>query len=174
MREHALAGWWGIRIQGEHYWENTQPLVLAMHLFFQREVPEGYHAGVEQLFRTYEGPVVVFDDEVALRSEVKPKVKEWSNGHPRYFIRTDVASSHCPAVCTTRLASFLKSFDDHETLNLIGGQWAGNHESSINCGCLGSLDYELMFRRFETRLIPGLYFGKPSRVRVTSPIGRTD
>jgi hypothetical protein len=115
-------------------------------------MPVNYDETVNEVLMHYEGPVVILEEKSCF-DIMKKRVKPLSPVSERYFIKTAVCDIRMPALSFQRFADFLRSFSNHSLIQLMGGSHTGSYESSMNCGCLGSLDYELTRAGFRTELV---------------------
>ncbi len=160
MRITSLNGWNGIKVLGGRGYGTSNDLIIAMHPFFEEQFP--VTEKISECLINHPGPIMVLDDEVSQNYD-QMLMRKNNPAAERYLITTEVCSNELKHMSYDVFCKFIGQFVNSQSVGLIGGYWDGNHEATIECGCLGSLDYELTQRGFSTNLLEGCVFGCPTR-----------
>ena len=144
----------GIHALGSTEIDNSRPPAVAMHPYYIAHKPahySGYLARLEEFLRSYDGPLVTFEEVTKIHSTAErlDRLKRSS-----FFLETRVMDSEPKHPLNwEEVFEFLRKFGGG-TVRLLGGYYS---ESRFD-GCLTALEAQLRDNNFTTEVLGELFF----------------
>lgn len=148
----------GIKYIDLNSYLESEPLLILMHPFYdEKAMSKSYIGNLREVISEYDGPILTMEDEISFKDTFN-FVKDLYPLSARFFVKTNCADIKLKSVSKSSFYTFLKEHTFDNKLGLMGGYYNNNDKSHYESGCLGSLDFELQQKGFETFIVEGCIY----------------